>query len=182
MFRSKEFYRRQLFGWRCIFFFLWCLLLLPFAASAEDALIGSGFFEDPSSALTVDDVQSAAIDARFMPFAGILNRGYSSSAFWLKLEIQASSSRNQSSDLLARGYSNSYILRILPSYLDEIALYDPMETSKTVRFVGDQYPVPRNEYRSLNHNFTIMLAERPRTVWLRLKTSSTSMIKVSFVV
>lgn len=157
------------------------ILVSPMVAGADEALQESAFFEDPSNALTIADVQSAAIDAQFKPFVGILNRGYSSSAFWIKLDIQAGSGPVQGRHLLAQGFGSNFILRIQPSYLDEIALYDPLESGKSPRFVGDRHPVPKNEYRSLNHNFTIFLGEQPRTVWLRLKTNSTSMISVQAV-
>lgn len=115
MFRSKEFYRRQHISWRYIFFFLWCLLSQPVAAWADDALIASAFLEDPSNALTVDEVQSAKFDAQFTPFLGILNRGYSNSAFWLKLQIPAGTSRAQARGLWAPGDGDNYLLRIQPS-------------------------------------------------------------------
>lgn len=164
--------------WKAAFLCLCFALAQPLAACAEDALHGSAFLEDPSSTLTIKDVQSAAIDAQFKPFTGILNRGYSSSAFWIKLNIQPGSGPVQGRHLMVHGYSNSLILRIQPSYLDEIALYDPVQSDQAPRLVGDRHPVPNDEYRSLNHNFTIFVGDQPRTVWLRLKTNSTSMIKV----
>jgi len=38
--------------------------------------------------------------------------------------------------------------------------------------------VPRFGYRSLNHNFVIPMSEAPRTVWLRLQTTSSNLIHV----
>lgn len=171
-------FSRKVPRWAFIFLCWSCLTASPLPVLAEVALHTSSFLEDPSNTLTIADVQSAALDSQFKPFVGILNRGYSSSAFWIKLNIQPDASSAQSRQVFAQGYGRNFILRVQPSYLDEVALYDPLELGDMPRFVGDRHPVPKDEYRSLNHNFTIAMGERPRTVWLRLKTNSTSMIKV----
>ena len=70
------------------------------------------------------------------------------------------------------------ILRIRPVYLDEIRLYDPLDTSGRERVVGDQTDHSAEEYKSLTHTFVIPAGAESRQVFLRLKTSSTSLINV----
>jgi signal transduction histidine kinase len=70
------------------------------------------------------------------------------------------------------------VLRIRPTYLDEIALFDPLQPTATPRVVGDRHPWSNNEYQSLNFNFVIPRGDAQRNVWLRLKTSSTTLMLV----
>ncbi len=70
------------------------------------------------------------------------------------------------------------MLRIQPGYIDEATLYDPLGTETSPPKVGDGQPVPRFDYRSVNHNFVIPMGEAPRTVWLRLQTTGTNLIHV----
>ena len=70
------------------------------------------------------------------------------------------------------------VLRIRPPYLDEIELFDPLRPTGQPRLVGDRLSPETEEYRSLNFNFVIPGGDAPREVWLRLKTTSTSLIYV----
>ena len=139
------------------------LLLQPLVVAAQDFISERSYLEDPGNLLQLQDVQAADAVNRFTPFAGILNRGYSASAFWIKLKIQP---------------SEQLILRIRPNYLDEVALYDPLAADLGPRFVGDRHALGQAPYRSLNHNLVIPGSSQERVIWLRLKTSSSSLINV----
>lgn len=156
----------------CRLFVLWGLLgllVLPCSSAvAADAIVERAFLEDASGSLQWSEVRSGAQAGNFKPFSGLLNRGYSNSAFWIRLKI------NPSSEVLGA----AYVLRIQPAYLDEISLHDPLDLRASARLVGDRQPIAENGFHSLNHNLLIPATDQPREVWLRLKTSSSSLLHV----
>jgi hypothetical protein len=101
----------------------------------------------------------------FQPYAGILNRGYTRSTYWIRLHINP------------EGAGESLILRIRPNYLDEVALFDPDFGSFGQEVRGDEQSA-RDQYQSLNLNFTIPSGTSPREVWLRIKTDTTLIFTV----
>ena len=154
-----------------VFLFLLMLLqLLALSASAatHDYIAERAYFEDASNALTLDGVKNKP----FVPFSGMLSKGYSKSVFWVRLKI---SPTEQS------GVTSPLVLKIQPTYLDEIRLYDAAEPLRLNRVVGDRYPYANNERKSLTYDFLIPARSEPRYVWLRLKTSSTNLIQISVI-
>ena len=154
------------------------VLLQPFLVAAQEAIQERAYLEDASNDLQLRDVQAADAAGRFKTYSGPLNRGYSASAFWIKLNIQPGKIL-ESPNLFNSALPGSHlILRIRPAYLDEIALYDPLDPQASPRFVGDRHSLADAQYRSLNHNFVIPAGTQARVIWLRLKTSSSSMMHV----
>ena len=154
------------------------LLLQPFAAAANDAIVERAYLEDPSNEMQLKDVRLGAHADQFKPYAGPLNRGYNKSAIWLKLTIRPLEAPISNATHSAPSGDPRYVLRIQPSYLDEIALYDPESTQDSPRLVGDRHSALQVDYQSLNHNFVIAASSKTKTIWLRLKTNSTSLIHV----
>lgn len=144
------------------------LLLWPMGAiaSSQDFVSTTAYFEDSSNALALSQVQHQ----HFTPYQGILTKGYSDSTFWIKVSI------SPAPRLAAR--NKDLILRIEPGYLDEIALFDPLQPEKTNRYAGDRHSWQQYEYQSLVFNFVIPASGEPRDVWLKLKTHSNNMIYV----
>ena len=70
------------------------------------------------------------------------------------------------------------VLRIQPTYLNFIRLYDPLSSNTNPRIVGDKYPLSANEFESLNFNFIIPKHPEPRYVWLQMSTTSTNFLHV----
>ena len=70
------------------------------------------------------------------------------------------------------------VLRIRPVYLDEITLFDPLDKSGVTRTVGDTVPISANEFTSLSHTFVVPAGDKPRAIWLRVKTTSTCFVNV----
>lgn len=122
----------------------------------------SAYFEDKSAQL---DFTHAA-SQEYIPYTGGLNKGYTQSAIWIRLRIDPA------------GDAAKLVLRIRPTYLDEIELFDPLQPTNQRRLVGDRQPTGKEEYRSLNFNFVIPGGEATREIWLRLKTTSTNLIYV----
>jgi signal transduction histidine kinase len=145
---------------------------------ANDAITERAYLEDPSNELQIEDVKHGPYAAQFKPYTGPLNRGYSQSALWLKLTLRPIDASNLNPTPQTPPPDQRYVLRIQPSYLDEIALFEAENASTGPRLTGDQHPMSSQAYRSLNHNFVIQASSQPQTVWLRLKTSSTSLIHV----
>ncbi len=142
------------------------LLSIGAQSATRDYLLERAYFEDVEGKLKLADVQ----DAPFTSYQGLLSKGYSQSAFWVRLKIDGTPK------LAANG--ERLIMRIEPTYLDEIALFDPLEPNKTERYVGDRHSWNDYEYKTMVFNFVIPAAEKPRYVWIRLKTKSTSMMLV----
>ncbi|MGI9135397.1 MAG: 7TMR-DISMED2 domain-containing protein, partial [Rhodoferax sp.] len=81
------------------------------AAGAEAALRGMAVLEDASGSETIASI-STADPARFRTLPGpALEAGYSRSAHWLRFQIEAP--------------AGPWWLDILPSYLDDIRLFEP---------------------------------------------------------
>ena len=143
-----------------------CLLLsLSTQASAQDLILEQAYLEDPSNAMTWQQVQEQTPTS----YSGLFSKGYSASTFWLRLIIAGVADPAEVGKL---------IVRLEPTYVDEVQLFDPMEPLRTQRFVGDRHDQRQAEYRSLVFNFVVPTSEAPRYVWLRLKTTSTNLLLV----
>jgi len=153
-------------------------LLLPLASQAQDAIMERAYLEDAAGSLTWADVQQAPRATAFQGYTGPLSRGYDVNAVWVRLQLQGTPLALQDQATHLAGFAPWYVLRIQPGYIDEVTLYDPLGTEMKPPKVGDRQPVPRFGYRSLNHNFVIPMSEAPRTIWLRLQTTSTNLIHV----
>jgi signal transduction histidine kinase len=115
-------------------------------------------------------------DQSFKPAKVILAEGFSSAAFWLRLEIDPKICGSTSD---ANQRERGLIIRIQPGcFLDEIQLYDPSFSARKSRIVGDRYPWSSNEYSSLNFNFVISAGDSPRFIWIRMQTTSTTLMRV----
>ena len=150
--------------------FLFCIIALqllpsPGIAQPFDHILQKAYVVDAEASLNIDDVRQRPVQ----PFNGVLSRGFTDAATWIRITV-APVTEVQPGEML--------VVRIRPSYLDEIRLYDPLDTSGRQRVAGDHTDWQRSEFKSLNHGFLIPAADAPRDVWLRLKTSSTSMIHV----
>ena len=137
-------------------------------AHAQSGIVAQAFFEDTSNQLDFNAVQ----DQGFTPYQGILNRGYSASTFWIRLDLDPL--RDQSAN--AGFQDNLFVLRISPSFLDEIELYDPQGPQGKRRVTGTRYSAAGDEYKSPNFNFVFNDLNTQRRVWLRLKTNSSNIV------
>jgi signal transduction histidine kinase len=141
-----------------------CLLGLAAApaALAADLVTAGAFWEDASGQATLAQAQAEPMTA----FSGVLSRGFTRSATWIRLTVTPPAGASADDKL---------VLRIRPIYLDEITLHDPLYASAP-RTTGDRYNPGESEYASLAHTFLIPAGDKPRDLWLRLHTTSTSLI------
>ena len=151
----------RLFAFVCFFFAAHAAAL----ASVHDHITQRAYWEDTSTQASWQQAQNQTL----IPYDGVFSRGYTPSAIWIRLQITPP---EQAKD------EDKLILRIRPIYLDEITLYDPLDASGKLRQAGDQSEYTAKEYTSLVHNFVVPAGHEPRWVWLRLKTSSTTLMHV----
>ena len=141
------------------------LTVLGHSVSAADLIITRAYVDDPAGRMTLDEVKNQPS----LPFQGVLSRGFTPSATWLKLTVSGLSDVQPGDKL---------VVRIRPTYLDDIEIHDPLDNSGRTRQSGDHYDWHDAEFKSLNHGFVIPASAQPRDIWLRLKTTSSSFIHV----
>lgn len=145
--------------------FLLTLLMLVGNAWAGELITRRAYVVDASSQKSLTQIATEMAT----PYSGVLSRGYTDAAIWIKLDIAPPVGAKADDDI---------VLRIRPVYLDEISLFDPLDTRGKTRTVGDILPMNANEFTSLSHTFVVPAGEQPRTVWLRVKTTSTCLVNV----
>lgn len=146
--------------WRIVL----CLACLWSSSLAANTLvIERVYHEDQTSVMTIEEVQT--IDWR--PYVGVFSKGYSDSAYWIRLKIAGSF---KESDV-------PLMLKIKPTFIDEIAIWDSQDPSY-LKVVGDRHPWINNKFLNFNFNVEIPKSIEPRYIWLRIKTTSTHLIDV----
>ncbi|MEO0313934.1 MAG: hypothetical protein RI928_390 [Pseudomonadota bacterium] len=150
---------------RSVFLVLLGLLSAAALAAPADHILDRAYVVDESGKLSLDEVRQLPAQR----YEGVLSRGFTESATWIRITVAP-----------VRGVSTGEPLavRVRPVYLDEIRLFDPLDTSGRVRLAGDRTEWQDSEFKSLNHGFLIPASDTPRDIWLRLKTTSTSLIHV----
>ena len=132
---------------------------------AAELITSKSYVFDATSQKSFEQISTEATT----PYTGVLSRGYTDAAVWLKLEITPP---------VDAAADDEIVLRIRPVYLDEISLFDPLDKSGKTRTVGDSVPLTANEFTSLSHTFVIPAGDKPRAIWLRVKATSTSLVSV----
>ncbi len=145
--------------------FIALLLFTTQARAADDAIIARGYLKDEGSRLTL---QQAMVQP-FTPFDELLAAGYQDNAsYWLRLTIKAGDE-----------YAPPYVLRIRPTWHDEIQLFDPADASHPEpRFSGDRYSWSAGEIPTLSHAFLLKKTATQRDVYLRIRSIHTYMVAV----
>lgn len=150
----------------------WLLLIgltVTPSARAGDLVSAQAFFEDRSGAMSFAEVQRQA----FTPYAGVFSRGYSASTFWFRLTIDPARARGPAPVAAA----DRLVMRIRPPYLREVEFFDPGHPEQRRRMSGDLYPASGDEHRSFNLSFVMPAGDGPRDVFVRVATSSSTLIK-----
>ncbi|MEN9619469.1 MAG: hypothetical protein RL406_1706, partial [Pseudomonadota bacterium] len=132
---------------------------------AAELITNKSYVVDATSQKSFEQISTEATT----PYTGVLSRGYTDAAVWLKLEITPP---------VDAAADDEIVLRIRPVYLDEISLFDPLDKSGKTRTVGDSVPITANEFTSLSHTFVIPAGDKPRAIWIRVKATSTSLVSV----
>ena len=131
-------------------------------AIAKDYISERAYFEDKTGNMSFQEVKAK----NFQKIDTVLSKGYTNSVFWLRLKISP----------LVESNFRSLLLRIQPTYIDSIQLFDSLDNTNAKRIVGDTYPVIANDYSSINFNFVIPGSDKERYVWLKINTTGTYFI------
>lgn len=146
---------------------LWVLLTFgAFPVAAQNLVIAQSWWADPSGHASFEQ----AHDQHYLPYEGMLLRGYVTDATWIKLRLHQQTGNPRDTRI---------ILSVAPMWLDEVTLYDPLEPSASPRQVGDRTDYALQEYPLVGmYAFSLPIGKSDRDVWLRLQTRSTSVIQL----
>lgn len=148
--------------------FLLLILGLVFsgrAYTAENNIRESAFLEDAAGTLTIAQVQQSV----FTPYTDILSKGYTHSVFWVRLKIAANHS------------GKPWVLRMQPTYLDDIEVYQLQRGLWIKKVVGDKHPFAEREIHQTSFGVYIEPDDQASEIYVRLKTTSTHLIGFELV-
>lgn len=147
------------------YFLRWCLTALALlacvcASHANDYISGGGWVEDPQGRLSLEEITQ-------LPESplnhNLFGKGFSNAYYWIRLRIDPSQNPASKPD-------EKLVIKIRPSYQDQIWLYDPLTPEAKERVTGDYHDWENDEWHSLNLNFVVPVGAEPRDIWLRLHT------------
>jgi len=124
---------------------------------------------DPAGSLTIGQ---ATERPDFTPMPGILARGFTHGATWLRIRLESEP-----------GAAHDWWLEMLPAFLDRVTVYFPDQDHPgqfIERATGDQLPLSSRDW--LHHHFVLKvppLADgRTMTVYVRVQTGSSTIMGV----
>jgi two-component system, sensor histidine kinase LadS len=154
-----------------------CLLLglcVPSLAQVSpdhplDAVVHKAWLDDPGGSLS----PQAAIESDWVPFKGLLSRGFTASTTWVRLKIDpaAAGAATEAAD-------HRLVLRIVPVHLDEVAVWRADRLTQPPVLVGDKHPPAGPQQGLLNYAVVFDDATAPFEVLLRLRTQSNHSLHV----
>ena len=131
------------------------------ALAIHDRITEKAYFEDKTGAQSLDQV----IDASFTPLDGLLNKGYSKSVYWMRLNYEPGAPDQR------------LILRILPPFIDEITIYQNLDHRWQSQKVGDLQAF--NQRSRAESSLAVDLAAPMQgVIYLRIKTSTSKILDV----
>jgi signal transduction histidine kinase len=160
--KSKELTCYKKARFKLLKFIILILLFQIKPVVAKDYISERAYFEDKTGNLSFQEVKGK----NFKKIDSVLSKGYTNSVFWLRLKINP----------LVESNFKSLLLRIQPTTVDSIQLFDSADNTNAKRIVGDIYPVASNDYNSINFNFVIPGSDKERYVWLKINTTGTYFI------
>lgn len=149
------------------FLLLLLLCCISIAATAGNGLVLSqGWLEDKQGTLNLQQVQEAG----FTDFQGVFSRGYSSSVYWIRMQVRPSAHNKQIK------------LRIRPTFLDEVTLFEPDNTSTHSQWIahvtGDTHSPSTGERGMNSISFVVEPAFPFTTYYLRVQTTSSMIFDI----
>ena len=147
--------------------FIWLGLISwhSWAASDKDLdLIQShAHWIDSSGQASIEQVTQST----FEPFEHLLAKGYSKHPIWIKVSYK-------------KVGKEDLILRILPTYLDEVTLYQRVGQQWVSSSTGDRYPFAGRDNQNTALSFNLN-PQAEDVIYLRLQTTSTSLMSLEVV-
>lgn len=148
----------------------WLVVLLYFhsvyaLASTSPLLIEQAWLRDAGGSMSLQQVQQSD----FVPFTGVLNKGYTSDTYWIRLKVRPDMA------------TESIKLRMRPTFLDDLTFYEPDATSPSEwrkRLAGDSRGAHSGDPGINSTGFVIKPDPPFSTYYLRIQTSSTMLLDV----
>ena len=144
------------------------ILLTGNGARAQDLISERAWLEDASRSLTLAQVQQMP----FQPYEGVLSQGYGEAAIWLRLRVEAVPATP------ATPQGERLVLRIRPAYLDDIQVFDSLAPNGLAGIVGDRHHPRADQWSGLDFLLPLAPSAQPRTIWVRVVSTSTRQIAV----
>jgi len=134
------------------------------ALQQPNRLLAQSLYVDLPGHLRIEQVLAQP----FEPVSGMIARGYSDGAHWLRLVVRPAYAGER------------LVLRVRPSYLDALTLYrpDPSQAGAWLaQHSGDRVPFSHRPYASVVPGFELFPATET-VYYLRLQSSSTHLLKI----
>lgn len=131
----------------------------------DDRIIERGVLVDPDGTLGIEDIATRA----FTPFAGTFSGGFTRAVHWFRFVVGSD------------GNDTELALRIRPSVLDDLRLYEAQEGPPgtwPVRTTGDRHPFEARDRPSAALGFVVRPGAAETVYYLRLQTTSTSTLNI----
>jgi two-component system, sensor histidine kinase LadS len=143
--------------------------LVSWQASANqgvDLIQSQAHWIDRSGQAVIEQVTQSPFES----FEHLLAKGYSKHPIWIKVSYKKADKPNK----------EDLVLRILPTYLDEVTLYQRVGQQWVSSTTGDRYLFAKRD----NQNTALSFNLNPRAedvIYLRLQTTSTSLMSLEVV-
>ena len=145
----------------------WFLCLFAFCAplGAQGDLVREvAFVEDKGGQLSFAEV----LTREPLVYEGLLSCGYSPSSWWVRVTLAPTQS------------PLPVVLHAWPQFLDELALFDPLEPFAPPRLAGDRRIAEPGNTAAFGHSFNLAaLMGEPRQYWLRVRSESSVLLSLS---
>ncbi len=131
---------------------------------------------DPQGVETIHSVRAPERQANFTPVVGGFAGGYTRQVHWFRFTIEATGASHASAKPRE---GEEFWLEVQPPYLDDLRLFSPdvPDGALKERRAGDQLPFNQRELAATGFVFRLPAnAVAGQTLWLRLETSSSSVL------
>ena len=147
------------------------LVLSPQMGLHESASLSGHLaaLRDTSGVLRIEDVVAPAKAAEFAALPGFLGAGYTADTYWLRFTLQR-----------AAPATDVWLLEVAPPFLNEVTLFVPrVDGGFDTTRLGDLQPYAARPVPHRSFVFPVKLTdEQPVTLYLRVKTASTMLVRV----
>jgi signal transduction histidine kinase len=143
--------------------------LISWQASANkgvDLIQNQAHWIDRSGQAVIEQVTQSPFES----FEHLLAKGYSKHPIWIKVSYKKADKQN----------NEDLVLRILPTYLDEVTLYQRVGQQWISSTTGDRYPFAERDNQNTALSFNLH-PQAEDVIYLRLQTTSTSLMSLEVV-
>jgi signal transduction histidine kinase len=136
------------------------------ANQGVDLIQSQAHWIDRSGQAVIEQVTQSSFES----FEHLLAKGYSKHPIWIKVSYKKADKPNK----------EDLVLRILPTYLDEVTLYQRVGQRWVSSSTGDRYPFAERDNQNTALSFNLH-PQAEDVIYLRLQTTSTSLMSLEVV-